>query len=190
MEPTIGHELQSDSNEVTQALDYLSVLTERKLSEGQGFKPMILGFYFVKGKVAVIPLATGVLDIVWENPTLQQQLYNRAYQELHEERLTNLAIIFPTMMYSFPDKEKLLSRLKKPAESLTTSDYRALMALYPEDVKGTMAIQFFLDIGGDFQHAYAEIRNGRMLTEYAVCSGDRKTPIIPMLKLARDKVLC
>lgn len=179
-----------EPQEVTDAFDALARLTQKRLQGLATFSPLVVGFYPVKNKIATIPLISDTLDIVWENPTLQQALFNKAYAELQEEKLTNLALVLPTVMYVFPDKAKLLQKLKKPVEKLTTADYRVLRKLYPKEVEETLAVQFFIDLSGTYHHGYAEILRDKSLSEYAICSKGNLTPIIPMLRSARDKVLC
>lgn len=177
--------LKIDPPEVTAAMDYLTRIAMDKLVSSTA-KPLMLGFYYVEGKVAAIPLVGDTPQIAWETPVLQKRVYELAYHELIEESMRNLAVIFPTMRYGFNRKAQIPEKMKA-AKGITLKDLAEWHRTNPEVVIEQPSLMYIIDIDGEYYQAYSDLRLGSppSLAEYVLCSSPTNS-VVPMLRHARD----
>lgn len=181
-------EINQDPQELETVLDHLSRVVEEKILQVPDAKPLIVAFYYVDNKIAVIPLATDTPQIVWENALLQKKLYHLAYSELAEESLRNLAVVFPTVRYRF-NKNGNIPEYILNKKNISIRDLSEWHQAHPDIVIQQPAVQYFIDIDGQYHQAYADVRGGKSptLSEYVICD-NAKNAVILSMRMAREKV--
>lgn len=181
-------EINQDPQELETVMDHLSKIVEEEMLLTSSAKPLVLAFYYVDNKVAVIPLVTDTPQVVWESSVLQKRLYQMAYNELAEENLKNIAVVFPTVRYRLNKNGDVPEHILQK-KNISIHDLAEWHEMYTDIVYEQPAVQYYIDIAGQYHQAYADVRPGRppTLSEYVICDQARNAVIIAM-RLAREKV--
>jgi hypothetical protein len=180
--------IHQDPPELEIVLDHLSKIAEEKILRSPQAKPLVMAFYYVDNKIAVLPLLTDVPLVVWENSFLQTKLYHMAYSALAEDGIRNLAIIFPTIRYTFNKNGNIPDHFLNK-KTISIRDLSEWHQAYPDLVRQQPTLQYFVDIDGQYHQAYADVRCGKFptLSEYVICDHAKNSVIFSMNK-ARNKV--